>query len=206
MWLARGTQQGDPSQIFNGASWVLCSNNDGKSAAAKELIADDAITFEITQDATVYVAAQTNYPAYDAEGSGWTKDTTKLQVLQADGVHSHIYSKHFSAGQTVKLPAPSVEGSLKNYGGRMMVPLIVWDGAGNGDTSLSSLQVGGAEARKQSNTEYTAAWTPGAAVTATAADSAASVYIQQAASANDTAKIYVMSKNECSIYTVSFTQ
>lgn len=206
MWLARGTQQGDPSQIFNGASWVLCSNNDGKSAAAKELIADDAITFEITQDATVYVAAQTNYPAYDAEGSGWTKDTTKLQVLQADAVHSHIYSKHFSAGQTVKLPAPSVEGSLKNYGGRMMVPLIVWDGAGNGDTSLSSLQVGGAEARKQSNTEYTAAWTPGAAVTATAADSAASVYIQQAASANDTAKIYVMSKNECSIYTVSFTQ
>lgn len=43
MWLARGTQQGDPSPIFNGASWVLCSNNDGKSAAAKELIADDAI-------------------------------------------------------------------------------------------------------------------------------------------------------------------
>ena len=206
MWLARGTQQGDPSPIFNGASWVLCSNNDGKSAAAKELIADDAITFEITQDATVYVAAQTNYPAYEAEGSGWTKDTTKLQVLQADAVHSHIYSKHFSAGETVKLPAPSVEGNLKNYGGRMMVPLIVWDGAGNGDTSLSSLQVGGVEAQRLSDTEYTAAWTPGAAVTATAADSAASVYIQQATSANDTAKIYVMSKNECRIYTVSFTQ
>ena len=146
-----------------------------------------------------YVAAQTNYPAYDAGAPGWTrtrqnyKCCRQMPFIRTSTANAFAARPNGQAARAVRGGQSKTwrthDGTAYRMGRRRKRRHVAFVPTGRQCGSTKAI-----------DTEYTAAWTPGAAVTATAADSAASVYIQQAASANDTQNICYVKKRMQYLY------
>jgi len=97
--------------ILEGASLIQTANDDKKNTSSA------ALSFQLSQTATVYIAYDPRATALPAWLSGWQKLPDRISVNDSKISYMHLYSKSFPAGTVAlggNMSSPAA-GAMNNY-------------------------------------------------------------------------------------------